>query len=206
VVLVGCPDIDAAVALLPAAGLRAAEVMFAPGVDLVRRVAGLPQPLPTAWPVYLLMETDEPPDLPDTVEAAMDPRLWAFRERHTEAISTLGVPHKLDVCLPRDRLSAFLAGLPDAVAPYDVFVFGHLAMGNLHVNVLGPAPDDDTVDEAVLRLAAEHRGSIAAEHGIGVAKVRWLALTRSPAELDVMARIKRAFDPDAVLNPGVLLP
>ena len=206
VVLVGCPDIEAAVALLPAAGLRAAEVMLAPGVELVRRVAGLLQPLPTAWPVYLLLETDEPPDLPDTVEAAVDPRLWAYRERHTEAISTLGVPHKLDVSLPLDRLGAFLTGLPEAVAPYDVFVFGHLAMGNLHVNVLGPAPEDDSVDETVLRLAAAHGGSIAAEHGIGVAKVRLLGLTRSPAELDVMGRIKRSFDPDALLNPGVLLP
>ena len=206
VVLVGCPDIDAAVALLPAAGLRAAEVMLAAGIEVVRRVAGLAQPLPTAWPVYLLLETDEPPELPDTVEAAVDPRLWAYRERHTEAISTLGVPHKMDVCLPLDRLRAFLTGLPDAVAPYDVFVFGHLAMGNLHVNVVGPAPDDDTVDETVLRLAAAHGGSIAAEHGIGVAKVHLLALTRSPAEIDVMTRIKKAFDPDAVLNPGVLLP
>ena len=206
VALVGCPDIVAALALLPAQGLRAAEVMFAAGVELVRRVAGLPPPLPTAWPVYLLLETDEPPDLPDTVEAAVDPRLWAYRERHTEAISTLGVPHKLDVCLPLDRLGAFLSGLSEAVAPYDVFAFGHLAMGNLHVNVVGPAPDDDAVDESVLRLAATHGGSIAAEHGIGVAKVRWLGLTRSPAELDVMGRIKRAFDPDGLLNPGVLLP
>ena len=87
-----------------------------------------------------------------------------------------------------------------------MFVFGHLAMGNLHVNVVGPAPDDDTVDETVLRLAAAHGGSIAAEHGIGVAKVHLLALTRSPEEIDVMRRIKRAFDPDALLNPGVLLP
>ena len=206
VVLVGCPDLDAAIALLPAEGVRAAEVMLAPGLELVRRVARLPQPLPTAWPVYLLLETDEPPDLPDTVEAAVDPRLWAYRERHTEAISTLGVPHKMDVSLPLDRLTAFLTGLPGAVAPYDVFVFGHLAMGNLHVNVVGPAPDDDTVDETVLRLAAAHGGSIAAEHGIGVAKVRWLQLTRSKEEIDVMARIKRALDPDGLLNPGVLLP
>jgi FAD/FMN-containing dehydrogenase len=206
VVLVGCADIDAAVALLPRQGLRAAEVMLGDGVELVRRVAGLPPPLSGAWPVYLLLETDEPPDLPGDVEAAVDARLWAYRERHTEAISTLGVPHKLDVSLPLHRLGRFLSGLPQAVAPYDVFVFGHLAMGNLHVNVVGPAPDDDRIDGAVLRLAAAHGGSIAAEHGIGVAKVRWLQLTRSKEEIDVMARIKRALDPDGVLNPGVLLP
>ena len=149
-----------------------------------------------AWPVYLLLETDEPPDLPDDVEAAVDPRLWAYRERHTEAISTLGVPHKLDVSLPLDRLRAFLTGLPEAVAPYDVFVFGHLAMGNLHVNVVGPAPDDDTVDETVLRLAAAHGGSIAAEHGIGVAKVHMAAPDARPGR-------DRRYAPDqAGIRPG----
>jgi FAD/FMN-containing dehydrogenase len=206
VLLVGCPDIETALALLPPSGLRAAEVMFAPGVDLVRRVAGLPEPLSRRWPVYLLLETDEPPDLPEDVDAAVDERLWAYRERHTEAIATLGVPHKLDVALPLTRVGEFLAALPAAVAPHDVHVFGHLAMGNLHVNVIGPALDDDTVDERVLRLAAGLGGSIAAEHGIGVAKTAWLGLTRGPAELDAMRAIKTALDPRGLLNPGVLLP
>ncbi|MDQ1626177.1 MAG: hypothetical protein QOJ49_1675 [Actinomycetota bacterium] len=204
VVLVGCPDIETALALLPASGLRAAEVMLAAGVDLVRRVAGLPEPLSRRWPVYLLLETDEPPDLPEDADAAVDERLWAYRERHTEAIATLGVPHKLDVALPLTRVAEFLAALPAAVAPHDVHVFGHLAMGNLHVNVIGPALDDDTVDERVLRLAAGLGGSIAAEHGIGVAKTGWLGLTRGEAELDAMRRIKTALDPRGLLNPGVL--
>jgi FAD/FMN-containing dehydrogenase len=77
-------------------------------------------------------------------------------------------------------------------------------MGNLHVNVIGPALDDDTVDERVLRLAAGLGGSIAAEHGIGVAKTGWLGLTRGEAELDAMRRIKTALDPRGLLNPGVL--
>ena len=68
-----------------------------------------------------------------------------------------------------------------------VFVFGHVALGNLHVNVVGPAPDDERVDDAVLRLVLDHGGSIAAEHGIGRAKARWLAFARSPEELDVQA-------------------
>jgi FAD/FMN-containing dehydrogenase len=70
--------------------------------------------------------------------------------------------------------------------------------------VIGPAPEDEDVDEAVLRLVVDQDGSIAAEHGIGRAKARWLGLARSPEELAVQAAIKRALDPDGLLNPGVL--
>ncbi len=94
---------------------------------------------------------------------------------------------------------------PDA-ATYEVYLFGHLATGNVHVNVVGPVDGDLRTDEAVLRLAAALGGSISAEHGIGVAKARWLPLTRSAAEIDAMRRIKLALDPGGVLNPGVLLP
>lgn len=54
-----------------------------------------------------------------------------------------------------------------------VFVFGHIGAGNLHVNVLGPDPADDTVDEAVMRLAAAHGGTISAEHGSAGRRRRW---------------------------------
>jgi FAD/FMN-containing dehydrogenase len=56
----------------------------------------------------------------------------------------------------------------------------------------------------VLRLAVELGGSISAEHGIGVAKARWLPLDRRPEDLAAMRAIKRALDPDGILNPGVL--
>ena len=62
-------------------------------------------------------------------------------------------------------------------------LFGHLGDGNLHVNVLEAGQNDD-VDDAVLQLVLELGGSISAEHGIGVAKKRWLARDRSAAELD----------------------
>jgi FAD/FMN-containing dehydrogenase len=75
----------------------------------------------------------------------------------------------------------------------------------LHVNVIGPGPDDDAVDDAVLQLAASLGGSISAEHGIGRAKMPWLHLSRSPAELAAMGAIKRALDPQGLLNPGVLI-
>jgi FAD/FMN-containing dehydrogenase len=71
--------------------------------------------------------------------------------------------------------------------------------------VLGPDPDDERVDEAILRLVAEHGGTISAEHGVGVAKARFLELTRSAAEIEAMRSIKAALDPRNTLNPGVVL-
>ena len=108
------------------------------------------------------------------------------------------------------ELARFVHQLPsvvEAAAPgARLIVWGHLGDGNLHINAVGPAADDDAVDDAVLHLVADHDGSISAEHGIGVAKLRWLPLTRTPADIAAMAAVKRAFDPHGILNPGVLLP
>jgi FAD/FMN-containing dehydrogenase len=116
------------------------------------------------------------------------------------------VPHKLDVTVPIDRmpqferdvLAAVSGGWPDA----ETFLYGHLGDGNVHVNVVGPDPADETVDDTVLRLVAAHGGSISAEHGVGTAKSRWLSLTRSEVEIDLMRRIKQALDPNGILSPG----
>jgi FAD/FMN-containing dehydrogenase len=134
-----------------------------------------------------------------------------LREAITEALSAEGrIPHKMDVGVPLARLPAFADRVRAEVARLtpgaQVILFGHLGDGNVHVNVLGLEPDDETVDEAVLVLAAEHGGTISAEHGVGRAKARWLALARSPGEVRAMEAIKRALDPDGMLNPGVLLP
>jgi FAD/FMN-containing dehydrogenase len=225
--LAGLPDIEAAAALqaqvralVPA--IRAAEYFEAGGLALVRAHTGLPAPLPADYPAYLLVDItgsddyeERLSDLPLITEAsvAMDAAtreaLWAYRERHTESVSAAGIPHKLDVAMPVSRLAGFRAELdgvvrasggPDARA----IVFGHIAAGNLHVNVLGPDPADDAVDEAVLALAAAHGGTISAEHGIGRAKAGLLHLSRSPAEIAAMRAIKSGLDPADLLNPGAL--
>jgi FAD/FMN-containing dehydrogenase len=208
-----------------APGLRAAEYFEAAGVELVRELTGLPAPPGRPAPAYLLAEisgTDEDaarlaplPELQDAA-IALDPAgraaLWAYRERHTEAISRVGIPHKMDVAVPLAELAAFRDELGPAVRaaagsaePPQVFVFGHIGAGNLHVNVLGPDPADGAADEAVMRLAAAHRGTISAEHGIGRAKAALLHLSRSQAEIAAMRAVKAALDPGGLLNPGVLL-
>jgi FAD/FMN-containing dehydrogenase len=178
-----------------------------------------------------LVELALPLPLPADTAIAQDVRgmaaLWAYRERLTEAIATAGIPHKVDVAIPASELGAFCGKLDGVVraaagslragaegaGPESgsggrprVIVFGHVGVGNLHVNVLGPDPADMRVDEAVARLAAAHGGSVAAEHGVGRTKTDWLAWTMSPGELAAMRAIKKALDPLGLLNPGVLLP
>ena len=85
-----------------------------------------------------------------------------------------------------------------------IVAYGHLGDGNLHVNVTGVAPDAPALDDAVYALVVEMGGSISAEHGIGTAKARHLALDRTPAELAAMRAIKSALDPAGILNPNVL--
>ncbi len=221
VMLTGVAGIAAAAALFAeirgtTGRVRAAEYFEAAGVALVGKVAGLPLPLAREYPAYLLVEAAgadaaqqlaELPQLADAavaVDRAGRARLWAYRERHTEVISAAGIPHKLDVAVPMSELGAFRAALATATMPHKLIVFGHIGAGNVHVNVLGPDPDDERVDEAVLRLAAAHGGTVSAEHGIGRAKVRWLHLSRSGEEIAAMRAVKSALDPSGLLNPGVL--
>jgi FAD/FMN-containing dehydrogenase len=147
----------------------------------------------------------------DAVVAMDEPgirRLWQLRESISEAVNAAGVPHKLDVVIPAINLADFderSGPLAASVHPgARVITWGHLAEGNLHVNVLGPAPDDEAVDDAILRLVLELGGSIGAEHGIGRAKARWLPLARDATDVAVMRAIKNALDPTGLLNPGVL--
>lgn len=169
-------------------------------------------PSPVDAPVSLLLEWSGAVDVlavldADTVVADDETRrreLWHYRESITEAISAVGVPHKMDVTLPASQLAAFCDEVVRVTAPHRTFLFGHVGDGNIHVNVVGPEPDDETVDDAVFRLVASLGGSISAEHGIGTAKNRWLHLSRSDAELSAMRAIKRALDPRGILNPAVL--
>ncbi|MGI8684148.1 MAG: FAD-binding oxidoreductase [Acidimicrobiales bacterium] len=207
--------------------LEAAELFLDDGLALVCEAAGLAPPFPSPHRAYLLVESagrasplaalaDAVGSLAAVADAAVAEDsvrradLWRYREAHTEALNTLGAPHKLDVTLPFDRLAAFVAAVPGVVAARApaarTWLFGHAGDGNIHVNVTGVAPDDMAVDDAVLGLVVEMGGSISAEHGIGTAKKAWLARTRSPAEIAAFRSVKAALDPAGILNPNALLP
>jgi FAD/FMN-containing dehydrogenase len=231
VALLGLADADAAIALagelrrsMPE--LAAAELFFDAGMELVARHARLERPFGERHRVYLLLEADGDADPTELLASAVAEaagvndavvasdeagreRLWTFRERHTEAIGAEGIAHKLDVAVPIARLAEFIARVGDAVAAERpgsaTYLYGHLCEGNLHVGVIGPDPDDEAVDDAVLRLTIELGGTVSAEHGIGVAKVRWLEADRGSADVAAMRAIKGALDPGWILNPGVLL-
>jgi FAD/FMN-containing dehydrogenase len=203
--LVGCRSVREALSLLPRRDVRLAELMTGAGLELTCEVASLPPPLPSRWPVYLLLETPDLPDLPAHAEAVVDGRLIEYRERHPAAIATTGVVHKYDVSLPTDDLDDVLAEVAEVVAPHRLYVYGHLAEGNLHLNVVGPAPADEQIDRDVLSLVAARGGSIASEHGVGTAKAALLHLRRSQAEIAAMRAVKSALDPRHLLNPGVIL-
>jgi FAD/FMN-containing dehydrogenase len=232
VCVIGFADASAAVAAASElrrglASVLALELFTDAGLDLIMRHASVAAPFTARTPVYLLVEVaageaDPTDGLLEALEAlAVDDssvavaadaagrhRLWQLRERHTEVMNAEGVPHKLDVSVPAARYAELVERAPAAVTAADstarTIVYGHVGDGNLHINVLGPAPEDEATDDAVLELVLELGGSVSAEHGIGVAKVGWLVRDRGAETVAAMRAIKAAWDPAGILNPGVL--
>lgn len=114
-----------------------------------------------------------------------------------------------DVSLPAREMQGFVqrceAEIAAAIPTARALCFGHLGDGNLHLAITGATPEDSgRLKALVLGIVGQLGGSISAEHGVGTDKLAYLGLTRSEAEIDTMRRIKRALDPNGILNPGKL--
>ena len=139
---------------------------------------------------------------------------WSLRENHSEAQKKEGPSIKHDISVAVSKLPDFmregLAAMKKALPDCRPVPFGHVGDGNLHFNCQSPPGWDkarfsaygEAISGAVYDLVTGYGGSISAEHGIGRLKVEDLEHYRSKVELDTMRTLKRALDPDNLMNPG----
>lgn len=228
VALIAMPDLAAALKLYSdahqSARILAAEVMDRSGTEAVCALADLPWPLPATQAPYLLLLEWELGTAPDQTPEWIPPdavavlglnladatRLWAYRERQSEAAQSLPdreqdeVLIKLDISLPLAGLADFDTALRGMIDPAKLIIFGHLGDGNLHLEIAAASTESDAITLMVLEEVGIRGGSISAEHGVGRAKAKYLHLSRSPAEIEAMRAIKQALDPRGTLAPGVI--
>jgi FAD/FMN-containing dehydrogenase len=135
--------------------------------------------------------------------------LWSVRDSPGEWQRTAHWPQLgFDVSVPTGEIGALAAEIHTTLSArwpqLEVVYFGHVADGNLHASVRmsGHTVPELEIEEAVYSIASRRRGSISAEHGIGVLKRQFLHYSRSPEELALMRAIKKAVDPNGIMNPG----
>ena len=138
-------------------------------------------------------------------------RLWEARRNVSPSLYKLR-PHKIseDIVVPRSRMTEVVAFLDEIGRAYGLPIpaFGHAGDGNLHVNIMLDKDDALQMENALTIIRALFEkvihmgGTITGEHGIGITKAPYLEMEIPRAGLDLMSRIKKAFDPRGILNPG----
>lgn len=144
--------------------------------------------------------------------------LWKIRESVAESIMIKSEVYQQDVSVPLEHLNEFFASISEryrsAYPDFETYIFGHIGDGNLHVFIRKPGALDSErfrercheSDQDLFEFVKRYRGSVSAEHGIGVLKRDAIRYSRSDTELALFSKIKLAFDPNGLLNPGKILP
>ena len=186
-------------------------------------------PLPHDYPFYVLIEAmggDPQSDharieqvfaeshesglIEDAVIATSEAQrqeLWAIRD-DVEQVHQYKPVFIFDVSLRVSDMDAYVAqvnrGLEATFGEYTNFVFGHIGDGNIHFAVSAGEDENaqDGVKQAVYQPLASIGGSVSAEHGVGLDKKKYLKLSRNKEEIALMRTLKRALDPNGILNPG----
>jgi len=212
--------------------LSAFEVMWADFYDTVIEPGGHTAPVATGQPYYALIEARGGASataggqledaLADALErglivdasiaqsGAQHDALWAIRDDIDTLKAALDPVLAFDVSLPLADAEDYAARVnrrlgerwPDA---FRGTTFGHLGDGNLHF-LLTIGTEDEAETDAAMQVVYDelrpHRGSVSAEHGVGLEKRPYLDVSRSNEEIDLMRRLKAALDPAGILNPG----
>lgn len=135
---------------------------------------------------------------------------WRIREGITEALQKAGACYKYDLSLPVEEIYNIvndLRGRLDGLA--NVMGYGHLGDGNLHLNISAAEYNDKLlglIEPYVYEWTSKHRGSISAEHGLGVMKANEIFYSKSPETVALMVSLKKLLDPKGILNPYKVLP
>lgn len=207
------------------------EAMWREFVDLAVDMVGVSPPLPRGADLWLLLEaTGDDAALEGVLDAAMTDglvldavlaaseaqrkQIWALRESPYEYHHKIPRMLGFDVSVPRNQMhdaaeavrTAMRENLPDE----RIVLFGHVGDSNLHVIATLPEQGElaakARIEALVYGAVAARGGSISAEHGIGSAKRAWLHLSRTPEELALLRQLKRAVDPDGLLNAERVFP
>ncbi|ONH96970.1 hypothetical protein PRUPE_7G162700 [Prunus persica] len=214
--------------------LSAFEFLDSKSLDLVlNHLDGVRNPLPpTLHKFYILIETtgsDEPYDrqklegfLLHAMEAGLisDGALaqdinqassfWRIREGIPEALMKAGAVYKYDLSLPVEKMYDLVEEMRTRLSDSaNVVGYGHLGDGNLHLNISTAQYDDGIltqIEPFVYEWTSKHRGSISAEHGLGLMKANEIFYSKPTATVSLMASIKKMLDPKGILNPYKVLP
>lgn len=228
-------DAGRAISSILSAGIIPAklEIMDKASVEAVE--AYRPSGLPTNIDALILIELDGHPEaIKDEIKRVNDvcikenaravqiaqtkeeaAQLWQARKLVSPAIVRLK-PTKIseDATVPRSKIPEMFQRLKEIREKYnvDLVVFGHAGDGNLHPNIIADERDAEEMRrvekavEEIFRTAIELGGTLSGEHGIGTLKAPFMEMELGAVGVDMMKRIKQAWDPKDILNPGKIFP
>ncbi len=142
-------------------------------------------------------------------------QLWRIRREMSPSLKMIA-PLKFnhDVVVPKARVPELFSLVDGLKTRFRLRIpcFGHVGDGNIHVNIMASPDDPDEIarvhqaEDVLFRSVVAMEGSISGEHGIGFAKAKYLGVELTPETIALMRRVKAAFDPHGILNPGKIFP
>ncbi|MBI3271744.1 MAG: FAD-binding protein [Planctomycetes bacterium] len=147
--------------------------------------------------------------LADTAEKQRE--IWSLRRATGEAVKSISIYKEEDTVVPRSRLPELVRLIAEVTKKYGITAisYGHAGDGNLHCNILKMNMSDERWEKdlpvaisEIFRGVVALGGTISGEHGVGFVQRAYVPIAKSEAELALLRRIKAAFDPNGILNPG----